>query len=277
MTRPDPYADWDAAYVLGALSAADRADFEEHLPECPACRRNVTELAGLPGLLAKVPAADVAGLEPPAEGWPEPPASLMPALPVQPARPATRRRRWVVPAAAAAALLVGGIGGYAIATGDGSATPPPGVSTSGPVRLAFDDVVPSSMTAVVDVSETTGGTRLRVECQYSEEGDEHYPGGRDTAEPTPDPSSESPGGSTAYALWVVEGSGTSRELARWTAVPGERRDPTVTTDLSPWQISAIEIRLVDGGQTLLRADVPGTSPARTANASSWRRGVTADA
>jgi anti-sigma-K factor RskA len=31
------YAMWDAAYVLGSLSAADRREFEAHMANCPAC------------------------------------------------------------------------------------------------------------------------------------------------------------------------------------------------------------------------------------------------
>ena len=39
------YAEWDAAYVLGALSPAERREFEEHLDECEKCRAAVTELS----------------------------------------------------------------------------------------------------------------------------------------------------------------------------------------------------------------------------------------
>ena len=37
---------WDAAYVLGALSDADRLEFEAHLVGCISCREAVTELTG---------------------------------------------------------------------------------------------------------------------------------------------------------------------------------------------------------------------------------------
>ena len=49
----DQYSTWDAAYVLGALSDADRHEFEGHLSSCPACQGAVGELAGMPGLLAQ--------------------------------------------------------------------------------------------------------------------------------------------------------------------------------------------------------------------------------
>ncbi|MEZ0363285.1 carotenoid oxygenase family protein [Mycobacterium sp. pUA109] len=58
-----PYATWDAAYVLGSLSAADRHEFEGHLDRCPACRRAVTELADLPAALALLAPDEVATLD----------------------------------------------------------------------------------------------------------------------------------------------------------------------------------------------------------------------
>ena len=49
-----PFAHDDAAYVLGALSPAERLEFERHLGRCDDCTRAVRELAGLPGLLGRV-------------------------------------------------------------------------------------------------------------------------------------------------------------------------------------------------------------------------------
>ena len=50
----DEFATYDAAYVLGALSPADRRAFEIHLKGCAACAGSVGELAGLPGLMSRV-------------------------------------------------------------------------------------------------------------------------------------------------------------------------------------------------------------------------------
>jgi len=61
-TIPDKFAQWDAAYVLGALSPAERREFEEHLASCPQCQTAVSELAAIPGLLAQVSPADAAML-----------------------------------------------------------------------------------------------------------------------------------------------------------------------------------------------------------------------
>lgn len=56
------YAMWDAAYVLGALSAADRREFEAHLAGCPECRGAVTELCGVPALLSQLDRDEVAAI-----------------------------------------------------------------------------------------------------------------------------------------------------------------------------------------------------------------------
>lgn len=51
------------AYLLGALSPAERAEVEHHLGGCSDCRTELAALAGLPGLLARLDATDVEHLE----------------------------------------------------------------------------------------------------------------------------------------------------------------------------------------------------------------------
>jgi anti-sigma factor RsiW len=52
-------------YLLGAISPADRSAVGRHLAGCAGCREELARLAGLPGLLGTVPAADVAARPPP--------------------------------------------------------------------------------------------------------------------------------------------------------------------------------------------------------------------
>ena len=47
-------------YVLGAVEPVERAATESHLAGCPACRDELVQLAGLPGLLARLGDADLA-------------------------------------------------------------------------------------------------------------------------------------------------------------------------------------------------------------------------
>jgi hypothetical protein len=238
MSTGDRYAEWDAAYVLGALSAAERQEYEEHLEQCASCRGAVAELAGVPGLLAQVPAHEALSMSAP-DGEPlaQPPASLMPELPQE---PVARRRPWLVPAvAAASALVIGGLGGYALSSmGADTPRPPLTSATRGPVRLAFTPVVPSTMTAVLDVARSGSGTELRVECQYATTG----PTGYDSEAAWAD-----------YAIWVVDREGNAELEKTWTARPNRVMRPTARTMLAPEEIAAVEIRRVDTGQTVMRA------------------------
>src|ERR1700740_1910378 len=58
----DRYAMWDAAYVLGSLSASDRREFEAHMATCPACREAVADLSGVPALLSQLDPGEVAAI-----------------------------------------------------------------------------------------------------------------------------------------------------------------------------------------------------------------------
>jgi hypothetical protein len=255
----DTFAEWDAAYVLGALTAVQRSQFEEHLATCERCRAAVAELAGIPGLLAQVPPGEVLAMDIPDHGLPTaPPASLLPMLPA-------RRRRWATPlAAAAAALLIGGVGGYAASSA--SRSPSPSVTTTvavgpggqTPARLAFSPVGASTMTAVVDVLPAGTGTELRVECQYA------LPPGLPSGLPSGTTSGGTSGGTSAprdgrdyaridYAIWVVDRSGRGTQLKEWTARPDRVMHPKAVSKLPVAQIGSVEIRRVDDGRTVMRA------------------------
>ena len=113
------FATLDAAYVLGSLAPAERADYERHLRTCEECARSVRELAGLPGLLARVP-ADV--LEPSAGREPVP-ATLLPALVAAAERHQRRRTiRTALLAAAAVAVIATGSAVVAASLGDDDKT-----------------------------------------------------------------------------------------------------------------------------------------------------------
>ncbi len=57
----DPYATWDAAYVLGSLSADDRREYEAHMSLCRNCRDVVADLSVIPAWLALLDRIEAAG------------------------------------------------------------------------------------------------------------------------------------------------------------------------------------------------------------------------
>ena len=81
------YATWDAAYVLGSLSPADRREYEAHLSVCPFCTQAVAELSGMPALLSKLDSDTVASINDQTDETPMAP-NLLPSLLF-----AVRRRR----------------------------------------------------------------------------------------------------------------------------------------------------------------------------------------
>jgi Putative zinc-finger len=244
---PDKFAQWDAAYVLGALSPAERREFEEHLASCPSCQAAVSELAALPGLLAQVSPADAAMLAMADDSAPAPadasalsaaqtdaieqgpPPSLLPKM-IKKARTRRRRIAAAVAGIAAAVLLV--IGGVAIAAGLLPLRP------DDPQRVAFSQVVPSAMIAVADVIPGQDGTEIKVECQYGE-----------VNEPTPG------AGHETYSIFVVDRSGNASEIKEWPATPNKLMRPSGTTPLRVSEIADLEIRQTDTEEVVLRASL----------------------
>jgi hypothetical protein len=234
----DSYADWDAAYVLGSLSAADRRDFERHLSECDACSAAVAELAGMPGLLSKVSAADAVALLDTAQPVPMP-QTLLPRL-VRSARRRQLRARGlvaggIVAAAAAAAAIVLIV---------------PLVFSSAPAVPANDrvvslsQVIPTPLSASIRLIPEGWGTRIDMDCRY---------GSPATALPyrAGDTGSQARG----YAMWVTDDSGKSTEVASWSAGPGSRVEPSASISLSISQIASVDVRSVSDGTVLLKGSV----------------------
>jgi hypothetical protein len=244
---PDKFAQWDAAYVLGALSPAERREFEEHLASCPSCQAAVSDLAALPGLLAQLSPDDAAMLSMADEtvaGSAEtpvlsavqtdvieqgPPPSLLPKM-IKKAR--TRRRRIVAAVAGIAAAVLLVIGGLAVAAGLLPLRP------DSPERVAFSQVVPSAMTAVADVIPGQNGTEIKVECQYGEVNEPRTGAGHET-----------------YSIFVVDRSGNASEIKEWPATPNKLMRPSGTTPLRISQIADLEIRETDTDEVVLRASL----------------------
>jgi len=144
-------------YVVGAIDPAERALVDEHLSTCPVCRDELAGLAGLPAMLGRVPAEDVArmggiviSLPEHQEPSPEMLNSLL-------SRVAARRktRMWRGAAAVAAAAIVAA-GGTAVALNlTGGGTPVAWSSASGMNPATH-------VAALVDYARSGSGTQMRV-------------------------------------------------------------------------------------------------------------------
>ena len=223
------FATWDGAYVLGALSAADRGDYERHLDDCPLCRAAVAELAPTAGLLSRLSperARAIDGGDPQLRAAPTAPD---PALRGRVVRTARRRRRRTVAlwaGAAAAALLVIAVPSVLALT----STPADGGGTV----YALDDVAGAPLEASVKLTPVEWGTRIDLVCQYTGEILDAPPGG------------------WPYALAVTDDSGATTMLSTWRAGPGSTTELSAGTDVSASRIDSIEIRSVDGDRVVMR-------------------------
>jgi hypothetical protein len=192
-----------AAYVLGALPADERREFEAHLETCDRCTRAVRELAGIPGLLARVSPADLVDTAPL-------PDTLLPRV-LAGVRRRRRRRRFGALAAAAAVLVAVGVGAAVL----------PGGDHDGQQMTAVLAGVP--LTATADLQAEPGGTRIDLRCKYDGATYGDLPPyvlvvtGRD-------------GTTQRVATWRVGPDGTSRVVGSVDLAPAQIASVEVRTD-----------------------------------------------
>jgi Putative zinc-finger len=215
----DRYRDWDASYVLGALPAGERLEYERHLETCPACRAAVAELAGMPGILGRVPAEDVLAI-----GALPDDAALRDAQHTPRTLPATARalrrsrsRRRLLAGVAAGLLLVAGLaGGFAV-----------GANTGGPAVAAESPMTPSGspdVSAELAVTATSWGTRFDWNCRYL---------GGDA----------SPAEHEDYSLVVTTMAGAEKTVATWDGSSGAATDLAAASGISRSSIARVDIRV----------------------------------
>jgi anti-sigma factor RsiW len=219
------YSSWDAAYVLGSLSPADRREFEAHLSVCPFCSESVGELSGMPALLSKLDGGTVAAMD--ADGHLEQPPNLLPSLMTEVRR---RRRRmrlvtWASGAAAAVLLAVGLFVG--IWAHHPSALPP----QAGVPVLQMDQVGTTALASTVSLSSQQWGTFIDLNCVCLAPVTAHH---------------------DRLAMVVVGRDGAHTQLATWVADPGHTAKLAGSTSTPVGQIAAVQIVSADNGQILLQ-------------------------
>ncbi|NII41668.1 hypothetical protein E9228_002315 [Curtobacterium flaccumfaciens] len=233
----DRYAEWDAAYVLGSLPPAERLEYERHLEHCDGCRSAVAELAGLPGLLGRLPADAAVEIAEP-DGRPLTGHESTLASVAHRVRRRRRRRRAVVAVSAGFAVVVAVVAGLGVglrADAPGTEAVAPTVSAGASAdRYALTGK--SGFDVDLAVRAESWGTRFDWGCSY---------GGRDW----------SADGSVMYDLVVVRTDGSDERIASWTAAGREARGLSATTDVPRADIASVEVRLRGETGTLARTDL----------------------
>lgn len=237
MTGEDRYTDWDAAYVLGALSPQERRDFERHLAGCPACREAVTELAGMPAALSELNTEQGVALAP-QEGDGAAPggadvvgiASLATA-----ARRRRRRQRLWQGAAAVVLVAAGGLAGSALS---GLGAEPENADVQ---AVTLDPVDDSNVTADLTLTPSTWGTRMEWSCSYPSAGGS---GG------------QAPAQSSVYELVLVGADGSRTVVATWTGDGQNHANGLLASSAVPMDdITRIELGVEDADLVLAAAEL----------------------
>jgi hypothetical protein len=231
----DEYAEWDAAYVLGSLTDADRGEYEAHLRGCPSCRQSVDELSGMPAILGQLTPDEFAAIND-AESEAPP---LNPRVLSSLVATVSRRRRnarlvtWGATAAAAAAVVIGVVFGVQLHWSAPTSVP----AKSDASVLPMTRVAATELTATVVVSSHGWGTQIDMNCLYPEE---------------PNTSALADEPLDKLAMVVVARDGSHDQLSTWMAVKGVHATPTGSTSRPIDQIATVEIVTADTGDVLLQ-------------------------
>jgi hypothetical protein len=224
----------DGAYVLGALSPAERAAYERHLATCSFCREAVADIAVLPGLLGRLDPADFAKLLDPTLTQPAPnrtPKLVSAAQTTrQRERKKTRVRVLATALAAAVVALVVGIGAVFVMSDRRPQTTPPGTTVA---MTPADRTIPVS--AQINIAGAPGGTKINLTCFY----DNHSP----SLKPY------------TIRLLAFGPDEESEQVGSWVAAPGKGFTMNGVTHFGGGHLSRLELVRNDG-KTLLAYDVP---------------------
>lgn len=228
----DRYTTWDAAYVLGSLSSAERREYEAHLETCDRCRAAVGDISGMPALLAMLDVDDVRTLAK-EEQQPAPPP-LRPEVRTQvldKVRWRRRRSRLLTYAAVgvAAALLAVGL---VIAVRPGIVGLQPGTSQVTAQQLEMNKLVTTPFSATISLNSFAWGTRIDMACTYGDWSSGGAP-----------PSN--------LGMVVVGRDGSHTQIATWLGLSGATALPSGNTPVPVGQIAAVQLVSADSGEVLL--------------------------
>lgn len=204
----------DAAYVLGALSAPERATFEAHLATCDACAARVEGLRDLPRLLAAAPPSEFSPQQAEVDPTPYPlPDNILPRLLRQTRRERTRRRLVTVTSLmVAAACLVTALTVLLSHRADNPYRAPP-------QARSMANIVDVPIHATAQVVTTDSWAQVNIWCTYDARA---YSAGN-------------------YEAVARTKTGQRVPIGSWPGVPGQTAVIRTPTHLHTVDLAAIEI------------------------------------
>ena len=224
--RADNLAEWDAAYVLGALNLEDRRTFENYLAANPGRSAEVDALGAMPDILDVLSPEEALALtdiadEPTLGSRPDTVTSLAAAA----ARRQRRSRRTglaVLVASAAALAIIGGVVGATVFP-----------RTTGSVQtLAMAPMAPGSrpgLTAELAVTEKKWGTELNWACEYTKDWSRNV---------------------ESYDIVVTTRDGAQVTVGSWRPAGDEARGLAASTSIPTPEIRTVDIRVSGTDQPL---------------------------
>ena len=226
----DDLAEWGAAYVLGALSLTDRRAYESYLAANPTRATELTELAGMPGILnalsrdEAVALTDLAGARP-AQERPDDSRKTVASLAHAVAKRGQRSRRtWLAAAVASAAALAiaGGVVGATVFR-------PSSAPTQTVAMQPMQPTPRGGVTAKLAVSEKKWGTALSWACQYTKDWSRTVP---------------------SYDIVVTTRDGVQKAVGSWKPAGDEAAGLSAATSIPTSQIHTVDIRVTGSDEPL---------------------------
>ena len=232
----DQYRDWDAAYVLGALSFEERKEYESHLSQCESCSSSLTLLAGIPGILGKIDSQTALALmqseELATENSTVEDSAFIKKLAARAAKAqqASRIRQSLVAAAAILVFTSLGVAGGALLHSSGEVSPSTAPASATSWHLT--NLQPQIMSAALEISGKKWGTHFSWDCTYSK-----------VAASWPE--------STRYNLIITDSSGRKTIVASWSPSGGAAKGLSATTALPVSRIKMIEVTVTGSAAPII--------------------------
>lgn len=217
-------------YLVGAIDPAERAEVDQHLRDCAACRAELSDLAMLPEMLEKVGLDDL-GVAPSPIAGDELFARIAARVEADGANPEgstadfaevvepPRWRRWrVIAAAAAVVIVVGGASATAVSVLHST--------TDGPT---WHKATAGSISMSIAVSSQATGSALRVAVSGLPEDEDCW-------------------------LYAIADDGTKELVSRWEATYAGEAQVTGSTTIPSAELNRL-VLVGNGGQQLVTVPV----------------------